>query len=124
MLSDNGAMFEIISQFHGNIPAETGETIETDQSHVTTASVLYDAIFIPGGKKSIESMMLQGDVIHFINEAYKHAKPIGATGEALALFRKSSIVGAKIASANDNDVISHQGVVTVNNMKDLEKYVR
>jgi catalase len=46
-------MAHIISKFHGRITSSTGETLETDRSHVTTSSVLYDAIFIPGGEKSI-----------------------------------------------------------------------
>src|SRR5690606_33989616 len=49
MLMKEGAMSEIISKFHGKIAGDNGETLETDKSHVTTASVMYAAIFITGG---------------------------------------------------------------------------
>jgi catalase len=47
MLKENNAMADIISKFHGNKTSSTGETLETDKTHVTTSSVLYDAVFIP-----------------------------------------------------------------------------
>jgi catalase len=72
MLMENNASAHIVSMLHGMILSSTGEEMETDRSHVTTASVLYDAVFIPGGVESIQVMKGQGDVIHFINEAYKH----------------------------------------------------
>ncbi len=111
MLTENGAMAEIVSRFHGMIQSAGGEEFETDKSHVTTASVMYDAIFIPGGRKSVEAMKKQGDVIHFINEAYKHCKPIAATGEAVELFQLSGIEGVDLASDGE-DVLEHMGVVT------------
>jgi catalase len=116
-------MAEIVSKFHGMIPGQSGETMETDKSHVTTASVLYDAIFIAGGKKSVEAMMKQGDVIHFINEAYKHGKPIAASGEAVRLFRKATIPGANLAGDDDKQVVSHMGVVTASSPESLDDFV-
>lgn len=90
MLKKNNAMAEIISKFHGKIKGSNGNVLQTDKSHVTTGSIMYDAIFIPGGKH-VEKLKSQGDVLHFINEAYKHCKPIGLTNEAIELLKKSSV---------------------------------
>jgi catalase len=109
MLMENKASSHIISQFHGMIKSSTGEELETDKSHVTTASVLYDALFIPGGEKNAESMKKQGYVIHFINETYKHCKPIGVTGDATELFAKTSI---DINVSPEENATSNMGVVT------------
>ena len=122
MLKENKAMAEIVSKFHGKIKSETGEELETDKSHVTTASVVYDAIYIPGGQKSVEAMKKQGDVLHFINEAYKHCKPIAATGEAVDLFAQSGIEGANFAS-DGGEVVEHMGVVTVVENEKFDEFV-
>lgn len=109
MLMKNGAMAEIISKFHGKIKSDSGDTLETDKSHVTTGSIMYDAVFIPGGKH-VEALKKQGDVLHFINEAYKHCKAIGCTGEALQLFQESNV---EVGSINftDGDVYDSMGIV-------------
>jgi catalase len=120
MLMENNASAHIISQFHGMIKSSTGETLQTDRSHVTTASVLYDAVFIPGGAESVQAMKGQGDVIHFINEAYKHCKPIGLTGEAVELLAKSSI---EINMDMDNSGVRvNTGMVTAGNESSLAEF--
>lgn len=123
MLSKNGAMAEIVSQFHGKIKADNGKTLETDRSHVTTASVLYDALFIPGGVESIDAMLKQGDVLHFINEMYKHCKPIGLTGEAIELLAKSSVTLADEQYAS-KDVYDSMGVVLARDSKHIKSFLR
>lgn len=121
MLMEENAMVEIISKFHGMIKSSNGETLETDKNHVSTASVMYDAIFIPGGKKNVEALKKQGDVIHFINEAYKHCKPIAATDEAVELFANTGIPEAKVA-AKEGNVIDHLGVVTAIGADKLDEF--
>jgi catalase len=66
-------------------------------------------VYIPGGEKSIDALTHQSMVIEFINEAYKHCKPIAASGEAVALLQQTS-VEAKLASSKD--VMSDMGIVT------------
>jgi catalase len=91
-----------------------------DKSHVTTASIMFDAVFIPGGKDSIEAMKKQGDALHFINEAYKHCKPIGALGEGIELLEFSSIKGLNYS--NDHETSTDLGVVTSRNPNDLNEF--
>lgn len=118
MLMKNNASAHIISQFHGMIKSSSGEEVETDRSHVTTASVLYDAIFIPGGEKNVQAMKQQGDVIHFITEAFKHCKPIGATGEAIELIKMSNL---NVDDSGNNTVVD-MGVVTAKNTSHLSDF--
>lgn len=109
MLMQNGAMSEIISRFHGKIKSDTGDTLETDKSHVTTGSIMYDALFIPGGKH-VEVLSRQGDVLHFINEAYKHCKTIGFTGEAIQVLRASNVEAGAVNIA-ESEVYESMGVI-------------
>lgn len=83
-LEAQGATIEIIAPKLGSISAGK-EKMEAQESLLTTASVFYDAVFVPTGKKSIDTLALQPEAIHFLNEAYKHCKAIALAGEAEAL---------------------------------------
>ncbi|MDN3725498.1 catalase [Aequorivita sp. SDUM287046] len=112
-LMDGNATAEIVSKFHGMITASNGETLETDKNHITTASVLYDAIFIPGGAKSVARMKNHGDVIQFINEAYKHCKPLAFSGEAVELLENTALWN--LVKEPQNGVNVSKGVVMASN---------
>jgi len=122
-LSAKGAYPVIISQFHGMVRSMDGKEVEVDKSYVTTGSIVYDAVFIPGGKDHISTLKSQGYAIHFINEAYKHCKPIGATGEGIDLLMETDIKGVTLAPADSKgSVTSDQGVVTVRKAADLSSF--
>lgn len=112
-LQAGGAKAHIISKHQGMLKSSSGEKLEVDKSYVTTASVLYDAVYIPGGKDNMETMRLQGDAIHFVNEAFRHCKPLGATGEGVELFKIADLPYIKFAEQKSADkVVSDKGVVT------------
>ncbi|MBA2331048.1 MAG: catalase [Flavisolibacter sp.] len=83
MLEKEGAMLEVISKNHGMRSATKGSEIKADKTYLTTGSIMYDAVFIPGGKDAVEKLKKMGDTLHFIKEAYKHCKPIAAIGEGV-----------------------------------------
>ncbi len=83
ILEKEGAMLEVVSKNHGMRSASKGSEIKTDKTYLTTGSIMYDAVFIPGGKDAVEKLKKMGDTLHFIKEAYKHCKPIAAIGEGV-----------------------------------------
>src|SRR5690554_4662458 len=111
-LTAAGAEAEIVSMVLGKRKSETGKELEVDKSHVTAASVMYDAIYIPEGKASIQAMLGEGDVLHFIKEAYKHCKPIATSGNGLQLFEKAFVLGVDFAERDSKKIVSQKGVVT------------
>ncbi|WP_322057313.1 catalase HPII [Paraburkholderia sp. J63] len=48
-------------------------------------SVMFDAVFVPGGEEAAQTLVQSGDARHFVSEAFKHLKAIGAvdTGRLL-----------------------------------------
>jgi catalase len=110
-IKSEGATCEIISKLAGKKKSLEGEEIMPDKMHVTTASIMYDALYLPGGDH-IKAMKNQGDVIHFINESFKHCKAIGASAEAIELLKESQIKGINFAE-NGNKTTSDNGVVTI-----------
>ncbi len=101
---------EVVSLYGGSIVNTEGDKIEVDKTFLTTASVLYDAIYVPGGEQSIEALTAHGDPLSFIHEAFKHFKPIAATGEGVDLLMQANLQG--IDSSQVNGKMSSQlGVV-------------
>ncbi len=82
-LLEEGANTKIIAPKLGSVKSATGKEIKVDASFLTTASVLYDAVFIPAGTKSASALSAEPDAIHFVNEAYKHCKAIAANGDGV-----------------------------------------
>ena len=112
-LEKQGAKIEVISQFLSPIKSQDGQEIEVDKHYVSASSVMYDAVYIPGGQQSIDTMKQQWYVINFINEAFKHCKAIGATSEAVGLLAETDIMEVKLAETKGKaEVVSDKGVVT------------
>jgi catalase len=85
-LESKGAMVEIVAPRLGSLQSEEKTAIPIDKSLLTTASVLYDAVYIPGGDKSITTLSADGDAIYFLNEMFKHCKAIAADEDAVKIF--------------------------------------
>lgn len=115
-LLNEGAIVHIIAPHLGNITAETKEQIPVDQSLLTAASVLYDAVYVPGGKGSVASLQNDADAIHFLNEAYKHCKAIAADADAGAVLEKTYF-GKKLA---DKKAMT-DGVLMMSDIKKLSR---
>ncbi len=82
-ITNAGGVVEIIAPLQGYIIADDASKIPVDNSFLIAASVLYDAVYVPGGTNSIATLAGEPDAIHFLNEAYKHCKAIAADEQAL-----------------------------------------
>lgn len=102
-LAKEGAYIEFIGIALGD---QDGLNITNTYLH--TSSVLYDAVYIPGGKAGIR--MLTKNVSEFpydepkmfVLDAYRHCKPIAASGEGIN-FLKTSV---------SDDVVDKDGIIT------------
>ncbi|PQJ09898.1 catalase HPII [Flavipsychrobacter stenotrophus] len=77
-LTADGASGMIVAPRMGQIKGDKGNDIMVNKALFNTSSVLFDAVYIPGGQKSINALVNEPDAIHFINQAYRHCKAIGA----------------------------------------------
>lgn len=92
-LEGAGAMAKLVALHGGTLLGAKGKELAVDFSLLTTSSVLFDAVYVPGGAKSVAALLKEADAVHFINEAYKHCKAIAATGEGVDLLRASHASG-------------------------------
>ncbi|EFY88495.1 catalase [Metarhizium acridum CQMa 102] len=79
-------------------------------------STLFDAVFIPGGRESVDALAKMGRVTHYVREAFGHLKTIAATGEAVDLVGKAVQLDGVRFSADSDAVLSY-GVVTLRHPK-------
>ncbi|SEW54152.1 catalase HPII [Chitinophaga arvensicola] len=82
-----GAQVQLIAPHLGKIKTAEGDHLEVDQSFLGAASVLFDAVYVPGGKTSADALVKEPAALHFINEAYKHCKAIAVTGDGLKVLK-------------------------------------
>lgn len=119
-LKSAGVSTEIVSKKLGTITSEEGNELKVGQNYLTTASVKYDAVYIPGGRESIGCISEHGAAKHFINEAFKHCKTIGATNEGIDMLMQCNIECGD--NENDSKVTNKYGVVTLKNDSNLESF--
>jgi catalase len=112
-LMREGAVVDIVSSQLGTIASEEGAHVAVDKSHLITASVFYDAVFVPGGGASVASMKDQGKAITFVREAFRHGKPIAASSEGVDLLVVAALPGIRFADSKRRaGVREDKGVVT------------
>jgi catalase len=68
----------------GPVADSNGAEHWVEQSLLTGSSVLFDAVYLPGGS-GVAALADERDAIDWICEAYRHCKPIGATGSGVEL---------------------------------------
>ena len=81
-----GAVPMFVADHLGMIITKNGKKVKADESLLTTSSVLFDAVYIPGGIKSVDALLKCPEAVDFVRQAYKHFKPLAVSGEGMDLF--------------------------------------
>jgi catalase len=85
-----GAQGLVIGARLGNVPGEGG-SIAVDHTSLTMPSVVFDAIYVPGGAAAADVLAASGLTLSTIAEAYKHLKVLAFGEETAALLPKAGI---------------------------------
>ena len=88
-LESGGATVKIIAPKRGEISNSKMQKMAVDHSFPTVGSVLFDALYVPGGS-SAETLCNNAHAVLFIKEAYKHGKAIAASSEGVTLITKAA----------------------------------
>jgi catalase len=84
-LTEAGLQCLMIGPQLGHVATATGKSLAVTKTFHNTASVVFDAVLIPGGSGSASALCQLGVAVHFVLEAYKHCKPICAVNEGTRL---------------------------------------
>ncbi|QLG47299.1 catalase [Costertonia aggregata] len=90
-LEKQNAMVKLVAPHGGTITCDSEMEHKVDASIMTTESVLFDAVYIPGGKKSVKALLEKAKFLKFVEEAYKHCKAIAVDNEGARLLEESAI---------------------------------
>ncbi len=90
-LTGEGAIVNVVAPHGGSIKGGKGGQVCVEHSLLNAASVLFDAVYIPGGAASVKSLLTNAKTVQFVNEMYKHCKAIAATGEGVELIRATQV---------------------------------
>ena len=110
-LRKRGVIVEVLAPADGKVRAANGDVLPVDRAINTMASVLYDAVVVPCGPDSTRALSADGYAMHFVSQAFKHAKPVAAFGSGVDLLRRAVPLG-EVRTANDTAVTTDRGVVT------------
>ncbi|MCE7003612.1 catalase [Kibdelosporangium philippinense] len=110
-LKESGAIPELLAPADGMVRSANDDDLQADRAINTMASVLYDAVVVPCGPDSVAALSKDGYAVHFVTEAFKHGKAVGAFGVGIKLLRKANLGETRIAT-NEDDIVSDVGVVT------------
>ena len=112
-LEKEGATVKIIGMKSKSVMSADGKEIKVDHALRTVASVLFDAVYIPGGEKSAATLAGEPDAIEFVNEAFRHCKAIAGSGAGVNFLKEETYV----RKANDDKAV----ILSDNGAKDAAK---
>ena len=119
VLEAGGAAIKLIAPRLGEIKSSEGKTIKVDHSLPTVGSVLFDAVFVPGGQRSAEALCADANAVLFVKEAYKHGKAIAASDEGDMLIAK-----AARTSGTPDGAFQGPGVIAASGKKVNDAFVK
>jgi catalase len=108
-----GAKAMTVAPHLGVLMGQNGETVKADFSLLTASSVLFDAVYVPDGVESIDSLLQENESTNFVLEAYRHCKTIGAAGAGAELLRAAGLP-LPAMSDGSNGQATEPGVVVGN----------
>jgi catalase len=119
-LTAQGATAVVIAPRLGSITSENNIEIPVKESFLTAASVLYDAVYVPSGINSVATLAAEPNAVHFLNEAFKHCKPIAADQAALQVLQ-ATYFAAKLPEDDGEETALREGLVINSNPQKLSK---
>ena len=106
-LQAEGAQAAIISDKIGVIKSSDGNQMEASKSFITDSSVLFDAVYIDGGKNADPCFIMEA--CQFVKEAFIHFKPIAGTNEGKTWIENEKMgnsLGVFLGYEGNNDFIN------------------
>ena len=91
-LEKQGAVVKIIGLKSKSAKDASSRELKVDHALRTVASVLFDAVYIPGGDQSVNALANEPDAIEFVNEAFRHCKAVAGSGAGAQFLKEETYV--------------------------------
>ena len=86
-LAAEGAQAKIVAPHLGTLKGAKGGDVAIDFSLLTTAAVLFDALYLPANPAHPGALLKEPEALQFIRDTFKHCKALGANAANLDLLR-------------------------------------
>ena len=103
-LHEAGAQTRVLASHLGVVTTSSGQQLLVDQTFSSAPSALFDAVMVPAGAASADSLCRQGEALNYVLEAYRHGKTLCLIGEGarlLAAHREADAVPGVVRGRND-----------------------
>ncbi|MES2325481.1 MAG: catalase [Pseudomonadota bacterium] len=90
LLAD-GAVPRLVGSKLGKVAANDGSVLYVEITLEAGPSVLYDAVVVPDGAHAIAALARDAHAIGFVQEQYRHCKPIMVLGAGAGLLREAKV---------------------------------
>ncbi|MFI9306787.1 catalase [Streptomyces triculaminicus] len=119
-LAADGVIVEVLAARGGSVRGADGGSLKVDRALPTMASVLYDAVLVADGKEAVSALAADPAAVRFVEEAYRHGKPLAALGEGTRLLTEAKVPEAVVLgeSAPDHGVLTGNGTATADDIAD------
>ncbi len=110
-LQKQGAQVKLVAPRLGQFKGDDKSTVEADESLFTTSSALFDALYVPGGKASVEALMQEHATYEFLKDAFMHGKTIAATEQGEQIVQASCqcpVTKENVEFKPDNGIILNE----------------
>ncbi|MDT0302639.1 catalase [Streptomonospora wellingtoniae] len=111
-MAERGAAVEVLAPDDGSVAGADGALLAVDRAMHTMSSVLYDAVVVVGGARCAAALAEDGLALHYVAEAFKHAKPVAGLHEGVGVLEAAPLPRLRLAADGDAAAVVDQGVVT------------
>lgn len=108
-LEKEAAIVKVLSPKLGEITGMNGTKITVDHTFLANMSMIFDAIYVPGGSSSIATLIKEKSALDFICETYKASKAIATDEDGVQLLMASCMKDWLSPRIYDN--LMEQGIV-------------
>ncbi|WP_372504747.1 catalase [Streptomyces telluris] len=119
-LTARGAIVEVLAARAGTVQGAGGEPLDVDRALPTMGSVLYDAVLVPDGARAVSALAADPAAVRFVEEAYRHGKPLAVLGEGTRLLTAARLPEDTVLgeSAPDYGVFTGNGTAPAEDLAD------
>lgn len=121
MLYKEGVYSQLFAPHMGVIKTEEGNEITVDGTIEGNPSVVVDAVIIPQGKQSLNTLLNDGNAKYYLCQAYKHLKPIGLPGDTKEML---NYIGLSEDDVDEGLILAHDSSKMIGKFIDAMKQHR
>jgi catalase len=122
-LTKLGAVPRYVGARLGTVKTAQRGTLEVEVTFETMPSVLFDAAAVLDGAPAIKALGNVGQVLEFLKDQYRHAKPILALGAGSTLLEKAGIPSALPSGKRDPGLLAPKGATAAKALPDFVKAI-